>query len=177
MNTESSAMAATEGGTQKPKRGWFRRNWFWSLPLALIVLGVGGFFGFLEIHAYQVRSSAAFQKAFAKVSQDAVVKEAAGGEMKLVKWRAPHYFNSSTEEQVNCELRGPKATVAMHVLLRKNSNYLELKVDLPDGTRKIFDMSDGTNDAPTYQAMKKNAGPVVEKGPGPEVDFNIPDGK
>ena len=181
MSTESPVLATVEAGLpngRQPRRGWFRRNWLWFVPaffLAMILLGVGGFFGFIECNAYRLRSSDLYKKAMQKVMADAKVQNAVGQPLTLIKWPLPSYSDTETDLEIYCDLHGPKGIAKMHVRVRKNVGNTEMKVKLPGNTESTFDLSDGTNVAPTFHQPKTGGGTKSKpNGPAPEVDLDIP---
>lgn len=184
MSTENSILAAMEAelpNDQKPRRGWFRRNWLWFVPtlfLATILLcgGCLSVFGYLGYNQYiaALCESSVYKKSFAKTTADAAVQSEVGQPIELVKWPPPVFADTDSGTEILCDLKGPKGVAKMQVRLRKNDGRVETKIILPSGKQLSFDVSDGTNVAPTYQRPKTD-GKVEPKGPPPEVDLDIPD--
>jgi hypothetical protein len=181
MSTDNPVLAAVEAGlpnSQKPRRGWFRRNWLWFVPtllLAMMLLCVVGFFGFIECNACTLCNSDLYKKAMQKVMADTKVQNAVGQPLTLVKWPLPYYSDTETDLEIYCDLNGPKGVAKMHVRVRKNVGNTELKVKLPGNTELTFDLSDGKNVAAPYQQPKAGNKKSQPNGPPPEVDLDVPD--
>ena len=188
MSTDSPVLAAVEAGLpngQKPRRGWFRRNWLWFVPTLLLVfmlLCCGCFTGIFFWVYGRVYDMEMCQKAMQKIRANTEVRQAIGEPMKIVRWPpAPFQIetnNGEGEAEMRWDVEGPKGVVKTHLRARLTKNHWDiviLEATLPDGKRLSFDVADGTNVAPRYQRPKTDGGKSEPKSPPPEVDLDIPD--
>lgn len=145
---------STSGYGQKPKRGWFARNWLWFVPTVILLplcCCCGGPIGLIWWGVGEVLDIAPYKDSIALAEQDTQVQNQLGtpidapeGFMDLVatlQQGGEFNFNqvgSMMQFDARIPLSGPKGSGTLYVEAESldgvNWTYTVQQVELPDGT-------------------------------------------
>ncbi len=139
------------------RRGWFRRNWLWFVPLMVVlVVLVSAFIVWRQLFA--LKSSEPYQTALAGVQEDPRVIERLGQPVEEVAWPPP---SGSAREQdgggsanLVFSVKGPKGKAQVRTEARRTRGQwgtTALEVTFVDGKRITIDVAGG-EEAPTFIA-------------------------
>lgn len=99
---------------EPPRRGWFARNWFWLVPLVIIlpfVLCVGCCTGIFAAIGIGMKNSEPYTRALAAVQEDPRVQEAIGTPVEDVTWLPTGEINRTNNQgdaRFDFDVEGPK---------------------------------------------------------------------
>ena len=146
---------------EPPRRGWFRRNWLWFVPLVLLGLGVlcASCCGGILLTVFGVlRSSEPYVMALEQVQNDPKVIERLGEPIEPASW-APsgniHVSNGRGDASLRFDVKGPRGTAHVSTQARRIDGQwglTTLEVTFDDGTRLSLDTGtdDALDDAPPW---------------------------
>ena len=112
-------------GFEQPRRGWFGRNWWWFIPLIILlpIIACGGCcVGFLGIGFSMLKSSEPYQMALAMVQRNPEVQQALGTPINDVTWFPMGEFNVQNDRgtaDLIFQVEGPKGRAKVSFSARK----------------------------------------------------------
>jgi Cytochrome oxidase complex assembly protein 1 len=187
MSTDDAAKTErTEPKPAPPKRrGWFRRNWRWFVPmllLAIIVAGGGALYWnfFLRVYNLQV-----CREAMKAIEADKGVQETLGQPITNAYWPSqetiPNARIEKDEIDVIWNIEGPKKRATAHLLAKRRQGQWDtvmLEVTPAGGKRvSIHEADNGENAPPLWQGGNPKPPKTGVKKPetkGPDININIP---
>ena len=171
-----------EFAREQAERGWYRRNWRWFVPTALLtVIVVGGaalyWALFLRVYGLEV-----CQSAMRTIRADKQLQEALGQPIQTVKWpsrsAAPSARIEESEADVLWSIEGPKGRAKAHVFARRMLGKWEtvtLDVVLPNGKKVLLnEAGDSEAQAPPFTAPKAEPNKPETNAPPPEINLAPP---
>jgi hypothetical protein len=168
-----------EFAREQRERGWFRRNWQWFVPTALLtVVVVGGaaiyWAMFLRVYGLEM-----CQSAMRTIEADKGLQAALGQPIRTVKWpsrsAAPSARIEETEADVLWSIEGPNGRARAHVKARRMLGKWEtvtLDVVLPNGKKVLLNEAGG-NEAPPADFSSPKAGSNKPEANAPPPDINL----
>jgi hypothetical protein len=171
-----------EFAREQQNRGWFRRNWRWFVPTAILLLillgAAAGYWAlFLRVYGLEV-----CQSAMQTIEADKGMQEAIGQPIETVKWpsrsAAPSARVEEGEADVLWSIEGPKGRARAHVKARRMMGKWEtitLDVVLPDGKKVLLNEAGG-NEAPPadFSGPKAESNKPEANAPPPEINLAPP---
>jgi hypothetical protein len=197
MSSDKLDMAAIDKHvqeyTKQKRRGWFRRNWLWFVPLdlllAIVVAGVVLYWAFYT----RVYDLDLCQKAMLTISADPSMQQSLGDPIETISWPSRDTVPSARVEEnevdVIWNVEGSKARAKVHATSRKRQgkwDIVVLEVTMPDGKKKSLGAAGSGDDLPppfNPGGQAANPGASNPKANRPETkgsdlnhDFVIPSG-
>jgi hypothetical protein len=179
MNTHPNGSAAPN---DKPQRGWWRRNWKWFVPAALVGCLAIAILG-AAVFLYEIHHRDPYVKTMAAARENAALKEALGEPIKDLRWLpAPleGYHTEGDRGEVNWywEIAGPKGECKIHVQGRRIQGkwqYQVMEAELPGHKKISLIKEDDEGGAPLFkpQEAPKDKKPDAD-APPPNIDLKIP---
>ncbi len=179
------------------RKGWFRRNWLWFVPLVIVLLALvcaGLCAGIVRTVLYALKSSEPYQTALTEVQKNPQVIEGLGQPVEEVGWPPPsgsvHVQNGGGTANLVFSVKGPKGEAQVRTEARRTRGQWEttaLEVTLADGKRITIEVGGG-EEAPPFspqgggQAPKfapkggeKSPPPELPASPTPDIRLDLPD--
>ena len=148
---------------EPPRRGWFARNWSWSVPLGIvlpIVICAGCCTGIFAAIGIGMKNSEPYGQALAAVQEDPRVQEAIGTPIEDATWLPTGEINRTNnrgDARFGFAVRGPKGPAHVHTESRMIDgvwSIVELIVTV-DATREriVVDPQEAedADDAPLWE--------------------------
>jgi hypothetical protein len=201
MNTDRANPAAEKSAQQPAKqkrRGWFRRNWKWFLPLfllAIVVVGGGAGYWYLFLRVYKLD---VVQRAMQAIADDKGMQEALGRPIESIKRPASLFSKDGWQEimpsarveeneiDVRWNIQGTKAQGKAHTFAKRRQGKWEtltLEVTPAGGKRvSIREAGDDENEAVPFvpggnpEPPKSQGKKPEAKSPDINIDLPIPPG-
>jgi hypothetical protein len=192
MKIEEIDLAALQKDLQEltKRRGWFRRNWRWFVPillLTIIVTGAGAGYWAFYTRVYNLEVC---QLAMDSIEADAAMIESLGQPIQTVKWPsravAPNARVEEGEIDIIWHVQGPKGQAKAHARSRQRQGKWEmviLEVTLPTGKKMAVHTADAAgNEAAPYVPGANSATPSADakkpetKGADLNIDLQLPPG-
>lgn len=148
---------------EPPGRGWFARNWFWFIPLLVlvpIIICAGCCTGMFTFRVGMLKASEPYREALAAVQEDPQVQEALGMPIEDDTWFPVGEINITDDHgdaRFGFTVRGPKGRAHVRTESRMTDGawqMTELVVTVEEtGRRIVLDLPDDEqfDDAPLWE--------------------------
>ena len=148
---------------EPPQRGWFARNWFWFIPLAVvlpIVICLGCCTGLFTFGVGMLKTSQPYTQALAAVREDPRVQDAIGTPIEDATWIPAGEINVTNEHgeaRLTFTVRGPKGRAQVRTasrMIEGTWSMTELVVTIEETDERIvlgLPDNDEAEDAPLWQ--------------------------
>jgi len=177
MNTDNLDQAAPDQDShelprQQEQCGRWSRNWWWFVPVLVIVLGAGwGYWTFFG----RVYCLDEYRLAMQKIGESDELRSKLGEPIQAVGWPPPGPRLEDREREVRWDIRGPKGQAKAHVharLMQGKWEIIIMEVTFADGERvSLVETIDDAGDAPLFDGPK----PEKEAPKTPEIDAPAPE--
>jgi len=156
-------MGASEqvAGEERPRRGWWSRNWLWFVPVVLLgmfLISVTCCGGIFLVPYMILRSSQPYEMALSQVQKDPAVIERLGKPIEAVSWfpvGTVHSEDGSGEAALDFDVAGPDGRAHVRTQGRRIGGkwgLARLEVTFSDGRRLSLGTSsdDELEEAPPW---------------------------
>ena len=178
-----------------PRRGWFRRNWRWFVPTAVLVpilICAGVCAGFFGVVVAALKSSEPYQTALKRVQADPQVIERLGQPIRDASWvpsGSVNIRNGGGNANLMFKVAGPKGSASVRTEARRiQGKWGTTTLEVTFAGEKPIPLDTGASDedAPKFHPSGGSPGPSAPKadaklpspkpsdGPGPEIKLEIP---
>lgn len=134
----------TSAPTQPRQRGWFARNWFWVVPVLVLIplLMCGGFIGgIFALVGGVLKSAEPYKTAIERAANSPAVIAKLGEPIEDDTWIPMgnvNFDNYGGDANLTLQVRGPHGAASVHTVALREAGVWEtetLTVTFADGTR------------------------------------------
>ena len=176
------------------RRGWFRRNWRWFVPVLLLTIIVGGAGALYWNFFIRVYNLEVFQAAMRTIGADKDMQKTLGQPIEPVR-RPPSLFSKAGWQEIvptarieeneiditKWQIEGPKGQAKAHLLAKKRGGEWQIVMleVTPVGGKKVslHEAGGGEDEAPVFHGGAPTSPPAQGKkqdAKSPDINIDLP---